>query len=270
MPEGDAVWRAARRLHDGLAGQVLVDWELRWPSLATSNHRGATTVEVVPRGKHLLHRLDDGFTLHSHLRMDGSWKVLDPATITRRQLANPDLRAVIGTRDATAFGRLLGMLDVIRTEDEHRLVGHLGPDLLGADWDAAAAVERLRRHPDAALGTALLDQRNLAGIGTMWMAEVLWCERLSPWVSVGQLGDDELAAVVDRAHALVTAATAYPFSVDTGNPRDPLFTYGRTGLPCRRCGTRIAVGEVPGGIGRVAMDRMAWHCPRCQPAPEKT
>ena len=58
MPEGDAVWRTARRLHGALAGQPLTRSDLCWPSLATADLRGATTLEVVPRGKHLLHRLD--------------------------------------------------------------------------------------------------------------------------------------------------------------------------------------------------------------------
>ena len=75
MPEGDAVWRTARRLHEALAGRVLVSADLRWPSLATSDLSGLTVTEVVPRGKHLLLRLDNGWTLHSHLRMDGSWRV---------------------------------------------------------------------------------------------------------------------------------------------------------------------------------------------------
>ena len=83
MPEGDTVWRTAQRLHQALAGDPLTRSELRWPDLSTLDFRGRVTVEVVSRGKHLLHRLDDGFTIHSHLRMDGQWRIERPEQIGR-------------------------------------------------------------------------------------------------------------------------------------------------------------------------------------------
>lgn len=75
MPEGDTVWQAARRLHDALAGKVLTRSDLRVPRFATADLTGRTVLDVTPRGKHLLTRIEGGLTLHSHLRMDGSWKV---------------------------------------------------------------------------------------------------------------------------------------------------------------------------------------------------
>jgi endonuclease-8 len=73
MPEGDTVWLAARRLHDRLAGEVITESDVRWPSLATASVTGTTLLEVVPRGKHLLFRFHDARTLHTHFKMDGSW-----------------------------------------------------------------------------------------------------------------------------------------------------------------------------------------------------
>ena len=75
MPEGDTVWRTATRLHQALAGQRLTGAELRWGALIDLDLVGATTTEVRSRGKHLLHRLDTGLTIHSHLRMEGQWRV---------------------------------------------------------------------------------------------------------------------------------------------------------------------------------------------------
>ena len=107
------------------------------------------TLEVVPRGKHLLHRLDSGLTLHSHLRMEGSWRVRPTASMTPRTVRGTAIRALLATDTWTAVGKRLGMLDLLDTRDESRIVGHLGPDLLGADWDAHEAAARLRAQPDA-------------------------------------------------------------------------------------------------------------------------
>ena len=183
MPEGDTVWRTAARLHEAFAGKDLTTVDLRWPSLSTVRLAGATTTQVLARGKHLLQRLDTGVSIHSHLRMDGQWRVEATARVTARRLADPRLRAVVGTTEWTALGLRLGMLDVVATPDEPTLVGHLGPDLLGPDWDPDEAVRRLAAS-GADIGSALLDQTNLAGIGTLYAAESLFLERLNPWTHV--------------------------------------------------------------------------------------
>ncbi|MTB72055.1 Fpg/Nei family DNA glycosylase [Arsenicicoccus sp. MKL-02] len=262
MPEGDAVWRTARRLHRALAGRVVTDCDLRWPSLATADLRGRTTVEVVPRGKHILHRLDDGLTLHSHLRMDGSWRTHDPARLTLRQLRDPDVRAVVGCETATAIGTMLGMIDLVRTADEGRLVGHLGPDLLGPDWDPEVAVANLQRRPDREIGAALLDQRNLAGVGTMWDAEVLHLERVWPWTPVAELDAARLRSIVTRVQALVDASKVLRQSTSTGSlaPGQEMLVHGRSGLPCRRCGGPVRLSR----IGEAPQDRAMFYCPVCQ------
>lgn len=261
MPEGDAVLRTARRLHDALAGDVITDWELRWPGAPTASARGRTTVEVRSRGKHLLHRLDDGTTLHTHLRMDGRWRVRRPDQVRAADLRTPTLRALVGTTAATAFGLELGELDVIATRDEHLLVGHLGPDLLGPDWDAARAAANIAARPARPIGAALLDQRNLAGIGTIWLAETLFAERVHPWTPAGELGD-QVTAVVERAHTLLSATMRYPTSVSTGIDRDGerVHAFERTALPCHRCGGAIRVSR----IGEPPQDRVMYYCPTCQ------
>ena len=156
MPEGDTVWRAAARLHAALAGRVLTRSDFRWPSLATVDLTGSTTLAVVARGKHLLQRLDGPsglVTVHTHLRMEGTWRV---AAVGGLATGGPDVRVVLETDATMAVGRRLGMVDVVRTADEHRLVGHLGPDVLGPDWDPDVAVANVRSGP-ATIAAALLD-----------------------------------------------------------------------------------------------------------------
>lgn len=238
MPEGDAVRRAARRLDDALRGEPLVGCELRWPTLAGRSLHGMTTLEVVSRGKHLLHRFDSGMTLHSHLRMDGRWRVRPTQEMTAKTVHSTAIRALLASAQWTAIGYRLGMLDLVRTRDERRLVGHLGPDLLGTDWDPREATARLRAQPDRPIGAALLDQRNLAGLGTIWTTETLFHTRVSPWATVDAVTAIQLDDVVRTAHRLLTAAAASPAF------EQQVSAYGREGEPCPRCGRLLRAGPI--------------------------
>lgn len=253
MPEGDTIWRTARRLDEVFAGHELVRTDLRWPSLATADLTGRRTLEVVPRGKHLLHRVEGGWTLHSHLRMEGSWRV-EPTASPPKPLPATKIRAVLATADYTAVGWSLGMLDLVPTADEHTLVGHLGPDLLDPAWDAdhlATAVGNLAAS-DTTIAAALLDQTNLAGCGTVWTAEPLFAERLDPWTPASALTPDQLTRLVERARALLLRAT--------GTARPNHAVYGRLRQPCVRCGTPVRLGHA----GPPTRERVIYHCPRCQ------
>ena len=278
MPEGDAVWRTARRLHGALSGQVLLGADLRVPALATKDLSGRTTVEVVPRGKHLLHRLEGGLTLHSHLRMDGSWRVRTApegtAYVGGVAPGGPGtqrhtVRAVLWSAQHLAIGESLGMLDLVETTHEERLVGHLGPDLLDRDFDRQRALSNLAAQPGRAVAEALLDQRNLAGIGTIYASEPLFEHRVSPWTPLGLLPPEVLGGVVDTARLwLVRSCRIGPTAA-----RDPRTllppdgwlpgryrVFGRRGRPCPRCGTTIQ--EQP--IGAAPRERVISFCPQCQ------
>lgn len=267
MPEGDTVWRTARTLRQALAGDRLTRCDLRVPRLATVDLTGRTVTEVVPRGKHLLTRVEGGLTLHSHLRMDGAWRVYRAG---ERWTGGPghQIRAVLGTAGRTAVGYRLPVLDLLRTRDEERVVGHLGPDLLGPDWDPAAALRRLLADPSRPIGEALLDQRNLAGIGNVYRCELCFLLRVTPWLPFGELPRPERAP--DLARKLLEANKERPARITTGDPRPDrgLWVYGRAGMPCRRCGTAIrrAAPAVAAG-GGPADERVAYWCPRCQAGP---
>jgi len=261
MPEGDTVWRTARRLQEMLAGEVITAADLRWPGISTADLRGMRTLEVASRGKNILHRLDSGLTLHSHLRMEGQWRMEATGRLTDRTLANPRLRALVGTGRWTALGLRLAKLTLVATRDEGRLVGHLGPDVLGPDWDAAEAARRLAVS-EATIAAALLDQRNLAGVGTLYASETLFLTGLSPWLPATDLTSAQIRGVVDRVHRLLDANRRHATQSTTGMARhgETTYVHGRSGRPCRRCGGPVRVGV----LGDPPQDRAFFYCPTCQ------
>lgn len=262
MPEGDTVWQAARRLHTALAGQVLSRSDLRVPKYATADLTGRTVLDVTPRGKHLLTRVEGGLTLHSHLRMDGAWKVYSNGERWRGGPAH-QIRAILGTTERTAVGYRLPVLELIRTADEHRAVGHLGPDLLGPDWDPGLALANLLSDPGRALGEALLDQRNLAGVGNVYKSELCFLLRVTPWLPVGALPEERAARLPDLAKKVLEANRDRPVRNTTGHRRHDLFVYGRAPRPCLRCHTPVRVADQGDG----SRERPTYWCPTCQPGP---
>lgn len=257
MPEGDTVWLTARRLHEALAGRVLTRSDVRVPRYATTNLAGRTVTEVAARGKHLLIRVEGGITVHTHLRMDGSWRVR-PAR--ERIGGSHRIRLVLANDTWQAVGYQLGIVEVLPTAQEASVVGHLGPDLLGPDWDEAEAARRLRAVPARAIGEALLDQRNLAGIGNIFLTEMLFLRGISPWRPVGEVAD--LDALLELGRRLLEANKDRIGQVTTGVRRrgEETWVYGRAGQPCRRCGTTVRRAE-QGGAGE---ERVRFWCPRCQ------
>lgn len=261
MPEGDAVWRTALRLHEGLAGEVLEGSDLRVPALATTDLSGRRTLEVVPRGKHLLHRVEGGLTLHSHLRMDGSWRV-QPVGARYAASRRHTTRALLWTAERVAVGDQLGMLDLVRTEDEDQVVGHLGPDVLSPGFEVADAVANLLRAPTVPVAEALLDQRNLAGIGTIWASEPLFLHRIDPWRPVGEVGADRLVELLTTTRRLMVRSSRDGRTVTTGRTGvgERTWVFGRRGMRCHRCGTTIETSSV----GAAPRERVLSWCPTCQ------
>jgi len=259
MPEGDTVWRTALHLHQALSGEVLTETDFRVPALATLDLSGATVDETVARGKHLLTRIGDR-TLHTHLKMEGSWHLYKPGTAWRRPAH--EARVVLRTEGWTAVGFALGVVEVVARDAEDTVVGHLGPDLLGPDWDEEEALRRLLADPERPVAEAILDQRNLAGIGNLYKAESLFLARLSPWRRVGDVPD--LAGVVENARRLLTINRRHPAQVTTGINRrgQEHWVYERNGKPCRRCRTMVQVAKQ----GAAPFDRLTYWCPTCQPA----
>lgn len=263
MPEGDAVYLTARRLDRALAGQVLTGSDFRWPTLATVDLSGAKVLRTGTHGKHLLTRLDHAgrpLTLHTHLKMEGVWRVVDRG----RRWPRPahEARVVLRTGTVEAVGFALGLVELLPTADEAALLGHLGPDLLAPDWDEAAEAEAVRRllaDPDRVLGEALLDQTVVAGIGTIYLAEICFLQGVDPLGPVGSVADP--GRLVRRARQLLQAGVRHGRPTTAGDRRGSVWVYRRHRQPCLRCGSTIVAGPV-GADGR---ERTTYWCPSCQP-----
>ena len=266
---------AGRRLHDALAGKELLRGELRHPRLIQHDLAGRTVTEVVSVGKHLFTRFDDATSLHSHFRMDGSWHLYRPGRPWRG--ADHQIRAILGVADRVAVGFRLHDLELLPTDSEDSLVGHLGPDLLGPGWEAdpeGSATEvarRLRAAPERELGAALLDQRVACGVGNLYKAEVCFLLGVSPWTRVGDLTDAQVAKAVDLSRRLLERNAWRPEQSTTGDLGDGAqhWVFERAGRGCRRCRDVVrTAGQDDGGPGSAEReDRIAYFCPTCQPGP---
>ncbi|MFE7235148.1 Fpg/Nei family DNA glycosylase [Streptomyces sp. NPDC002405] len=262
MPEGDTVWQTARRLREALAGKVLTRSDFRVPKYATVDLTGRTVLDTVSRGKHLLTRFEGGLTLHSHLLMEGAWKVYGTG---ERWKGGPghQIRAVLGTADRAAVGYRLQVLELLRTSEEDRTVAHLGPDLLGPGWNPDLALANLLADPGRPLGEALLDQRNLAGIGNVYKSELCFLLGVTPWLPVGALPADRAAQLPALAKKLLEANRDRVVRRTTGLRGQDLFVYGRAPRPCLRCGTSVRVADQGDG----SQERPTYWCPSCQAGP---
>ena len=254
MPEGDTVYLTAQNLNTVLAGRALVRCDIRVPAYATVDLTGERVDEVISRGKHLLTRVGEQ-TIHTHLKMDGSWHIYRPGVRWRR----PDWQAriILANSEWEAVGFQLGIVEVLPWYAENTVVGHLGPDLLGPDWDAEVALKRLLATPDAPVGAALLDQSVMAGLGNVYRNELCFLRGLLPTRPVAEVPQPE--KLVDLARRLINANKNRTDRTTTGNLRGATsWVYGRDGKPCSRCGTTI----VRGSVGDPPRD--TYWCPHCQ------
>jgi endonuclease-8 len=262
VPEGDTVLITCRRLHAALAGRPVTRFDLRVPALALADLAGSTVLEAVARGKHILIRFDAGQTLHSHLRMDGSWRVGPAANRPRGR--DFEIRALVGNAEWLAAGFRLHDLALVASAAEDELVGHLGPDLLAPDFDRAAALRRFADQPGRDIGQALLDQRLVAGIGNVYKSELLFMHRLNPWMAVSDV--TELPALLDDAVRLLRGNLGDYSRSTTGwrQPGQQYWVYGRAGKGCRVCGTAVRRDEgAPTGLS-APDERITFFCQSCQ------
>ena len=269
MPEGDTIFRAARTLHRALAGQVVTRFDAAYAPLARVHDdtpiTGRTIEAVEARGKHLVIRFSGDLALRTHMRMHGSWHIYRPGE--RWQRPPREMRVLVGTADFVAVGFNVPDAEFEAGEDVGRRdpIARLGPDLLRDDFDPAEAVRRLRERDTLPIAEALLDQRALAGIGNVFKSEILFEGGVHPETRVAAVPDDWLEALVSIARRQLAAnvGDAMPRSGRRTTrqlaPDEGLWVYGRSGRPCRRCGTAIAFARHGAGA------RPTYWCPNCQP-----
>jgi endonuclease VIII len=272
MPEGDTIFRAAATLHRVFAGKIVTRFEAVLPSLTRVDEgrplAGRSIESVGARGKHLLMFFSGDLILHTHMRMNGEWHIYRPGDRWRRP--SRDMRIVIGTGEALAVGFNIPVAEFLTSRDllRHRQLQALGPDLLDPAFDRAAAHARIRAHPEDAVADVLLNQRVIAGIGNVFKSEILFIARFDPFLRVADLSDESIEGLLDIAikqlrvnvadQARSLAPTRGRRTTGSLHPDKGLWVYGRSGLPCRKCGTAILARKT----GEDA--RLTYWCPRCQ------
>ncbi|MFD5867972.1 DNA-formamidopyrimidine glycosylase family protein [Corynebacterium sp. NPDC060344] len=272
MPEGDSVYRLAHRMQF-LVGREVQSTSIRVPAFAVASFDGLAAERVWPVGKHLFMRFGDD-VLQTHLRMEGTWSVHRLGTRWRKPAHTARVvLAVDGAPEATPIevvGHELGLVRVFPIAEYADRVAYLGPDVLGEQWLTGGREEarrRLLREPGVAVGVALLDQRNLAGVGNEYRAEVCFLCGVHPATPVGDVDVDRILDVTRR---VMWANRMSPMRVITGinRPGQTSYVFGRNHRPCRRCGTEIRKETLAGENQRDA-ERIIWWCPTCQSPPAR-
>ncbi|QQD75147.1 Fpg/Nei family DNA glycosylase [Curtobacterium sp. YC1] len=263
MPEGDSVHRLAARLRQ-VDGAVVLRGELRGGDAAGRSLAGRRVLGHDTHGKHLLTRFDDGTTLHTHLRMQGSWTLTGAGRRLPAHAARDAQVRMAFDDGRTLWGLSLPVVEHVATADVPRVLAYLGPDLLHDPFDAADAADRLAARPDRAVRAALLDQRNVAGLGNLWVNELCFLRGAHPDTPVDRVDVDALL-VLARRMLLHSATVPAAYQVTTGRTRrgERHWVVGRAGRPCLRCGTAVVARDDVERVG--SPPRRVWWCPRCQP-----
>lgn len=275
MPEGDTVFRSARALHRALAGKEIIRFETGYARLAAGDDNFAIAGRAVDRveahGKWLMIFFSGDLILLTHMLMNGSWHIYRPGERWRR--ARRDMRIVVETADWIAVGFTVPVAEFHTAESLSRKVqlAALGPDLLRSDFQQDDAVQRIRERAKEEIAVVLLDQRVMAGIGNVFKSEICFACRMHPFRRVETLTESELLDIVHTSRRFLdinvtedseASRTRFTGSRRTMNSLDGsarLWVYGRTGEPCRRCGTAIATRK------QGADARATFWCPACQP-----
>jgi endonuclease-8 len=256
MPEGDTIRSAASRIGAALIGHEIEAIETPHPRFGVDHWSqklaGRQVRAIDVHGKHLMMRFEGGLTIHSHLRMTGAWGVYPRGRRWRRGRHRAWLVIRTADHEVVQFdGPVLELMTDGRSRFDQRLA-RLGPDVLADEFDEATFIRRLREDDQTrALGDALLDQRNVAGIGNIWKAEGCFSAGIDPWRPLRDVSDDEALAVIGAVRPGMQR------SVGDGAPKD-IQVYKRQGTPCPRCGTKISAR--PQGDD----NRTTYWCPGCQ------
>lgn len=263
MPEGPEIRRAADLLSEAVVNKPLTEAWFAFPSLQPyqSALRGTTITAIETRGKALLTHFSNGLTLYSHNQLYGVWRVLNAGEVAKE--TKRSLRVKLQTTDAAILlysASEIGIYDTVDIE-RHPFLQRIGPDVLDERLTVAQVRERLLspKFRNRQLGGMLLDQAFLAGLGNYLRAEILWLAKLLPEHKPKELNEMELDALADACLSVARLSYATRGTMDENVHHGALFrfkVFGRTGLPCERCGDPIMKTSVS--------SRPFFWCPVCQ------
>lgn len=289
MPEGDSVLQLSERLQ-WMQGRTITHTDIRVPRFATHNLDGQVVHRVWPYGKHLFMQVGDAI-VHTHLKMEGVWAIHARGTRWRRP--GHSARIILhlspqhqGGSDIEIVGHSLGFVRLFPASSYDATIEHLGPDILDPRWELPRqdprwdgrsgrneAIRRVMRRPERSLGAALLDQKNVAGIGNEYRAEIMFLIGRHPAVPVGAVGGRGVEKAIDLARRVMWENRLEPHRIFTSDRRPGMstFVFGRAGKACRRCGEAIEQstlgGRWAGGdpdLDDAELERIIWWCPNCQ------
>lgn len=293
MPELPEVETVRRGLEPHVTGALIKSVELRRPDLRfpfpkdmVSRIEGRRIMRIGRRAKYLLFKIEGGDTLLSHLGMTGNYRFDDKPLMepTRyHEVFQPGVHDHVLVHLTTPNGtpmtmiysdpRRFGFMDLFKETAECTYLNTLGPEPLGNELSGAHLARRFegKRAP---VKSALLDQRNVAGLGNIYVCEALWRARISPLTPVGRLVEadggprPELEALVTAIRQVLTAAVTAGGSTlkdfknaegGAGYFQHVFDVYDREGEPCRRSGCSGQVARI------IQSGRSSFYCPSCQP-----
>jgi len=271
MPEGDTIYRTAAVLRRLLQGKRLTGFETTVPQVAAAAARqpvvGRVISDVAPQGKHLLIVLRDpaagpaaDLILHTHMRMTGSWHAYREGTAWKKPARFAKVVLRVDGVVTPCFSAPVVELLTTREAVRQPALSRLGPDAIAEAFDADEVRARLRTRPDLGIGEGLLLQAAMAGVGNVFKSEILFLERVNPFVRIGDLSDEALDRLIAQARRLLLLNRRPRFRQTRAalDPKARIWVYRRSGRPCYECGTPIR-------LRRQGEDaRSTYFCPRCQ------
>jgi formamidopyrimidine-DNA glycosylase len=282
MPELPEVETVRRGLQPVLEGAVIARAEvnrpdLRWPFPDGMANRltGKRVVALRRRSKYILADLDSGETLLVHLGMSGRMLVSGAQLATfyhdhpaPQKHDHVVLHMADGARITFNDARRFGAMDLMPTDRaaEHMLLAGLGPEPFGNDFNEPYLAGRLKGRKTP-IKSALLDQRIVAGLGNIYVAETLYRAGISPHRLAGELSEPQVHGLVPIIREVLSEAIEAGGSSlrdfrqangELGYFSKHFQVYDREGDPC----------ETPGCIGTVTRTvqsgRSSFWCPSCQ------
>lgn len=279
LPEVETVRRGLLPVMEGalIALAAVNRPDLRWPFPVGMAERltGKRVMALRRRSKYILADLDSGETLIIHLGMSGrmlvSGAVLGdfhhdhPAPAKHDHVVlDMDNRARVTFNDARRFGSM----DLIATDaaETHLLLRNLGPEPLGNAFSGPYLVDRLKSR-NTPIKSALLDQAIVAGLGNIYVCEVLFRARINPARRAGQISAARIAALVPIIRdVLAEAIDAGGSSLrdyrqadgELGYFQHSFKVYGREGQACVTPGCTFTIARI------VQSGRSSFYCPTCQ------
>ncbi|WP_223897152.1 DNA-formamidopyrimidine glycosylase [Lactobacillus huangpiensis] len=272
MPEMPEVETVRRTLLPLIKGKTIKEVTVWYPKIITGDAKEfarqltGKKIENIDRyAKYLLIRLSDNLTIVSHLRMEGKYRLVK---INTKKDKHDHVQIVFKDNSALRYNdvRKFGRMQLIKTgtEREKTGIGKLGVEPNSAAFTVSYLQNGLARKKKNIKNT-LLDQSIVAGLGNIYVDEVLWETKIHPLSQANTIPAEKIVQLHDNINSLIELAIAERGTTihtyldangKTGGFQKMLQVYGRKGEPCVRCGTPLEKIKVNG--------RGTTFCPKCQ------